>query len=988
MRLFRIFVCLVLVIVLVLAPVPIQIPLFSQAADVEEITGYQVWTGRHIVDKHVIVKPGATLVIDKGAEIIFSGQFLSFRVEGSLFVKGTEKERVRIECDASTSSFSISAEVGSHLTVQNADISDGGTLLYIIAEESLVRVAQAENYRGAIQVNGGVIDVQDVTFRQNPYAITVASSAAQVRVNRSRFIDNEFDVAAWPGDDFRYNWWGAPAGPTQTCYTYNGKPYCYYEKIEGSFDHSSPLPQESFRDPVLVIPGILGSYPVSFDGNESDAAWTIDPLFQTYRDLVGSLKQNGLDGYVYDFPYDWRESNVSSAILLKERIRQIKEERNWPVVDIVAHSMGGLVSRQYIESDGYQNDVDQLITLGTPHMGAPETYLRWDGAKWFPSITESIQKFIFKQWAEHEGFDDIFDYLHDRPVASVQELLPVYDYLFRWNGSEYFKSGYGDGYPKNTFLENLNAAGNIRKLNAVELTKIVGKIGDDESTIAGFNVITADKEKYWRHGFPDNIDSLLPTNAARGIIASDGDQTVPLFSALSESIPSAYTTILDGVSHNDLPTESQDEILDTLGISGPYEIVRMPKIKKMLAFFIYSPIDMQVVSPSGKRIGKNFETGAMYQEIPDAFYSGYQTKNEFVTIPNPEEGEYQILTQGTGTGPYRIEITHLSEDTQSETTESTVTIRGEAESGVEAEAQVEVAENTVALVGENHDTTPPVTSLSLSGTLGLNHWYTSDVVATFTATDDMSGIEKTEYSLNGGDWTVYVQSLTLSDEGTTEIKYRSTDKQGNQEPEKTEIIKIDKTAPEAKVFFNPTTQKLDISGIDALSVVSVVTLEKSDMTLSNKKIKPIKAWFSRWHKKHQRNLPDMLATLTDQAGHTTSLIFEKTKDKQGFAWVKLRSLSYDDGEAVMIQDTQAAYQWKVNRKGGYQIFASSIKAGENRLESHYLPKQNETWIMEHPEDLRNDDYEEDHGQRLARTRLPGMVVPYLETERGEVKAGY
>ena len=109
MRLFRIFVCLVLVIVLVLAPVPIQIPLFSQAADVEEITGYQVWTGRHIVDKHVIVKPGATLVIDKGAEIIFSGQFLSFRVEGSLFVKGTEKERVRIECDASTSSFSISA---------------------------------------------------------------------------------------------------------------------------------------------------------------------------------------------------------------------------------------------------------------------------------------------------------------------------------------------------------------------------------------------------------------------------------------------------------------------------------------------------------------------------------------------------------------------------------------------------------------------------------------------------------------------------------------------------------------------------------------------------------------------------------------------------------------------------------------------------------------------------------------------------------------
>jgi pimeloyl-ACP methyl ester carboxylesterase len=40
-------------------------------------------------------------------------------------------------------------------------------------------------------------------------------------------------------------------------------------------------------------------------------------------------------------------------------------------IDIIAHSMGGLLSRQYIQDDGaYQNDVNKLITLNTPHSGS------------------------------------------------------------------------------------------------------------------------------------------------------------------------------------------------------------------------------------------------------------------------------------------------------------------------------------------------------------------------------------------------------------------------------------------------------------------------------------------------------------------------------------------------------------------------------------------------------------------------------------------
>lgn len=44
-------------------------------------------------------------------------------------------------------------------------------------------------------------------------------------------------------------------------------------------------------------------------------------------------------------------------------------------VDIIAHSMGGLIARWAIEKKGYAKYVDDLITLGTPHQGNYVSYL-------------------------------------------------------------------------------------------------------------------------------------------------------------------------------------------------------------------------------------------------------------------------------------------------------------------------------------------------------------------------------------------------------------------------------------------------------------------------------------------------------------------------------------------------------------------------------------------------------------------------------------
>ncbi|MFX1518966.1 MAG: OmpL47-type beta-barrel domain-containing protein, partial [Promethearchaeota archaeon] len=96
------------------------------------------------------------------------------------------------------------------------------------------------------------------------------------------------------------------------------------------------------------------------------------------------------------------------------------------------------------------------------------------------------------------------------------------------------------------------------------------------------------------------------------------------------------------------------------------------------------------------------------------------------------------------------------------------------------------------------DTTPPVTTvMDLSGTLGENGWYITNVIVTLSASDDPSGsgVAVTAYSLDGIIWNNYVGPFTVFDEGTTTVKYNSTDNAGNIETQQSNILRIDKTAP-------------------------------------------------------------------------------------------------------------------------------------------------------------------------------------------------
>jgi triacylglycerol esterase/lipase EstA (alpha/beta hydrolase family) len=66
-----------------------------------------------------------------------------------------------------------------------------------------------------------------------------------------------------------------------------------------------------------------------------------------------------------------------SAAHLGRAIERIRRESCAAEVDIIAHSMGGLVARAFLCQAGATSGVARLITLGTPHQGTE--VLRWLG---------------------------------------------------------------------------------------------------------------------------------------------------------------------------------------------------------------------------------------------------------------------------------------------------------------------------------------------------------------------------------------------------------------------------------------------------------------------------------------------------------------------------------------------------------------------------------------------------------------------------------
>ena len=179
-----------------------------------------------------------------------------------------------------------------------------------------------------------------------------------------------------------------------------------------------PLP---LSNPVIVIPGITANYLRDEYPLPPETVWAVltksyersslhpdnpryealeparvlpDQLFEVvYKDLVDELRHNLSPTQdrpvpVFAFPYDWRQklslTEAQLGAFIDEVIERTKLLKHYhadpwsdaPKVNLIGHSMGGLIIAGYLQGAGANARVGKVATLATPFRGSFEAVIK------------------------------------------------------------------------------------------------------------------------------------------------------------------------------------------------------------------------------------------------------------------------------------------------------------------------------------------------------------------------------------------------------------------------------------------------------------------------------------------------------------------------------------------------------------------------------------------------------------------------------------
>jgi hypothetical protein len=643
---------------------------------------------------------------------------------------------------------------------------------------------------------------------------------------QARAIDSQGNALPWQT-------MSEPAVTTDFSIMHN--PVIFVPGIEGSYlkEKAFPFDKEIWPDPLTYtadpIDEQLNELKMNEIGNSIKDLVPTDVLRNVwgtdiYGGLIDYLKVNGYQENkdLYIFPYDWRldidtvsgdNFPCESTTTLKCFINWIKARTETDKVDIVAHSMGGLVVKDYVAKFG-QNSINKFIDMATPHLGTPKA------AKILEYGDNLNIKILGVGILNPSKIKDI-----SLQMPSIYQLLPSPGY-FNLVGNGY-------GY----YLYNNSQVGGANLQGELNYSQSLSYLAASNNKITSFFI----NKNSLLHS---QIDDVVINNSYNisgcgtptigkiqslgkkaflwdkyGLEYVDGDDTVPLKSADFFADKKYY---LFGKSHMQIP--STDEVKDFVFLvlnnqEADYPFAQSPNFKtndsickisgKTIEY--HCPVEMNIYDDQGNHTGPTVN-GDIENNIPGVQYDIIDG-NKFAFLPTG--GNYRITGTAVGTGTLEVAVKTVEND-QYVNTEyfnsiplQSTSVRTEIDLNPSQDSQtIKVDANGDGVFEENktpdailtgsemNDLVKPATTISIAGTKGNNGYYVSDVKIDLAAADDNSGVLKTEYSLDGGKtWINYAGQFAVSRDGTTTILYSSTDKAGNREENKIAVIKIDQIKP-------------------------------------------------------------------------------------------------------------------------------------------------------------------------------------------------
>ena len=436
------------------------------------------------------------------------------------------------------------------------------------------------------------------------------------------------------------------------------------------------------------------------------------------------LRSNGIINDWEAVPYDWRlslfdivtkgfeveegvisYSTATNTPYIAQTLRRLAETSQTGKVTIVAHSNGGLVTKALLSHLGEEETkalVDAIVFVGVPQDGAPRAigtllYGYEEGiSKWGKDI---ISAGVARTLAENSPaayhllpsqkyFDVVRDAYH--PLGSFVEGGQAYvkereaygfaitnwnelsDFLLAREGGR-VKPGTSDAHLANILNETLVSYG---KTVHDTLGAWLPSEGVTLYQIAGWGVDTLAGIEFFE--IPKAPLSLIKnTRGYRPVFTEDGDEVVPVPSALSISVstPHVYRHFVNlprlseledfTVTHENL-FEAQNIIALIKGVMfgegvSTSDVVTSEQVvshdtKKKLRFFLHSPLTLGIYDSAGNYTGA-LEDGDISEGIPGVTYGRFG-EVQYLIAPSGEN--YQLSLQGLADGEFTLQIEEVS----------------------------------------------------------------------------------------------------------------------------------------------------------------------------------------------------------------------------------------------------------------------------------------------------------------------------------------
>ena len=562
-------------------------------------------------------------------------------------------------------------------------------------------------------------------------------------------------------------------------------------------------------------------------------------LVDFYGPIIDHLDSVGFE--VHPFAYDWRLDLRGAADRLDDFVDDILADSESDQVNIVDHSLGGLLARHYVTSSWARAaKVEQVISVGTPFLGAPKAL---KALRWGDNLPIKQLANIGLVYAPR-----VKDIAQNSPA--MYQILPTRRYFDVNSGGYYRVEGQiQNWYQTRTVTladhndnlvydaENFHAAamddwGSIQLDVAYRL--IVGT--GQEGTIGELHEYTT----YDWLGRPKTTWDIAVTN---------GDGTVPLHSAdlkghgydYSGSVPIWYTNDLDhsalikeqyvmdfiaallasppnsaamtqaqasarppdplapGLYRGSPDRFAEPKHHDTVPPTPP-EMAQQPFALDGGQIAAYGAVALHVYDQSGNHTGPigddRVELG-----IPA---SGYIELGDAVFVSVPAGAMYSVKVESEGAEDFDLRFRNI-QGVDTDLIRRTVTY-ADARIGPQGTAEVAYdphdsgSPRSLAVdddgdgrvdhympptgdlgPGESTDMVAPTVTLHLDGQIGPHGWYVGPVVVTITAVDNQTGVAKVEYSADRGQNVLaYTGPFTVQAEQVSILTAQATDRAGNK----------------------------------------------------------------------------------------------------------------------------------------------------------------------------------------------------------------